>query len=64
VTFGLVLQRREALSDENLPEEYRIALAKAFVDDLFYKVMDSLAKFEESVTERNVFSFLITRLLP
>jgi hypothetical protein len=28
------------LSDENLPEEYRIALAKAFVDDLFHKVRE------------------------
>jgi hypothetical protein len=32
------VQRKEALMDENLPEEYRIELAKAFVNDLFAKV--------------------------
>ncbi len=32
------MQRKEALMDENLPEEYRIELAKAFVNDLFAKV--------------------------
>jgi hypothetical protein len=32
------LQKREALMDENLPEDYRIELAKAFVNDLFSKV--------------------------
>jgi hypothetical protein len=32
------LQKKEALMDENLPEEYRIELAKAFVNDLFSKV--------------------------
>ncbi len=32
------LQIKEALMDENLPEEYRIELAKAFVNDLFNKV--------------------------
>ena len=32
------MQKKEALMDENLPEEYRIELAKAFVNDLFAKV--------------------------
>jgi hypothetical protein len=27
------------MSDEKLPEEFRIALAKAFQDDLFSKVL-------------------------
>ncbi len=35
---NLNTQKKEALMDENLPEEYRIELAKAFVNDLFSKV--------------------------
>jgi hypothetical protein len=34
-----VLQKREAMSDQKLPEEFRVALAKAFQDDLFSKVL-------------------------
>ena len=31
-------QKRDALWDEKLPEEYRIAIAKSLQDDLFAKV--------------------------
>ncbi len=31
------IQRKEALTNANLPEEYRMALAKALQDDLFSK---------------------------
>ena len=39
------LQQKEALMDENLPEEYRIELAKAFVNDLFSKVRRGRSRF-------------------
>lgn len=35
-------QRKEALTNDNLPEEYRMALAKALQDDLFFKVCCNL----------------------
>jgi hypothetical protein len=35
-------QKKEALTNENLPEEYRMALAKALQDDLFFKVYAAL----------------------
>jgi hypothetical protein len=31
-------QKKEALSDTKLPEEFRVAIAKSLVDDLFSKV--------------------------
>ncbi len=32
------IQKKEALSDSKLPEEFRVAIAKSLVDDLFSKV--------------------------
>ena len=32
------MQKKEALSDTKLPEEFRVAIAKSLVDDLFSKV--------------------------
>lgn len=32
-----VTQKKEALSDSKLPEEFRVAIAKSLVDDLFAK---------------------------
>ena len=34
----LPVQKKEALSDTKLPEEFRVAIAKSLVDDLFSKV--------------------------